>query len=85
MKAIQTNTLFFDRCKSKLEMYIRTEKNLISKVWGNLWVARVGDDIRFYNGCDLVVEVSKGSYQENLETAVIRLLDGQKDPRSYCR
>lgn len=80
MKAIQTNTYFFEQCKAKLEMYIKTGKNLISKVWDDLWCARIGDDIRFYNGCDLIVEVSKGSYADNLVDSVIWLLDGQKDP-----
>lgn len=83
MKAIQTNTLFFDQCKAKLEMYIKTGKNLISKVWDDLWVAKNGNDIQFYNGCDLIIEVSKGSYAENLEDAVIWLLSGQRDPLKH--
>lgn len=81
MKAVQTNTNFFKACKAKLEMYIETHKNLISNVWEDLWVCKHGEsDIQFYNGCDLVLEVSKGSYEENLEVAVMWLLDGQKDP-----
>jgi hypothetical protein len=83
MKAIQTNTLFFDRCKAKLEMYIETGKNLISKVWDDLWVTKNGNSIQFYNGCDLIVEISRGSYAENLETAVIWLLSGQRDPLKH--
>ena len=79
--AIQTNTYFFDQCKKKLEMYIETGKNLISNVWDDLWVCLHGEsDIQFYTGCDLIVEISKGTYQQNLEDAVIWLLSGQEDP-----
>ena len=84
IKAIQTNTLFFDQCKKKLEMYLETGKQLISKRWDCLLAFKNGSDIQFYNGCELIWEFSGGSYESNLETAVLWLLDGQKDPiRGY--
>ena len=77
---IQKDTYFFNSCIQKLEMYIRTGKKLISKVWDDLWVTKKGNDISFYNGCDLIWEFSSGSYEQNLENAVLWLLDGAKDP-----
>jgi len=85
MKVVQVNTYFFDQCKKKLEMYLKTGKQLISKRWECLLAYRNGDDIQFYDGCDLIIEISRGSYQRNLETAVIWLLDGQKDPLKVAR
>lgn len=85
MKAVQVNTYFFEQCKKKLEMYLKTGKQLISKRWECLLAYRNGDDIQFYDGCDLIIEISRGSYQRNLETAVIWLLDGQKDPLKVAR
>ena len=79
----QINTKFFDACLAKLEMYIKTGKQLKSKVWHDLYAYRNGDDIQFYDGCDLIVEVSKGSYQQSLITSVLWLLGGQPDPLKW--
>ena len=77
---IQTNTYSFQKCKEKLEMYIKTGKTLMSTVWQDLICCKNGNDIQFYTGCDLIYEFSFGSYEDNIEQAVIWLLSGQKDP-----
>lgn len=83
INAIQINTKFFENCKAKLEMYLKTGFQLQSKIWHDLYAYRNGDDIQFYDGCDLIVEISKGSYAKNLETAVLWLLGGQHDPLKW--
>lgn len=80
MKAIQTNTQFFENCKGKLEMYLKTGKQLKSNHWEDLHVYRNDDDIQFYDGCELIWEFSSGNYQQNLEDSVLWLLAGAKDP-----
>jgi hypothetical protein len=79
-KAIQTNTSFFENCKKKLEWYIKTGNRLNVKNWEDLRVCRSGNDIQFYNGCDLIWEFGKGDFEHNLEESVIWLLSGAKDP-----
>lgn len=82
---IQTNTTFFEACKNKLRMYLEKGGQLKSNRWDCLLVGRVGNDIQFYNGCDLIIEISVGTFEQNLETAVAWLLDGQKDPLAKFR
>lgn len=79
IRAIQTNTTFFENCKRKLEWYIETGRRL-NTMWEDLRVYRNGDDIQFYNGCDLVWEFGAGSYEHNLEQSAIWLIGGAVDP-----
>ena len=79
-KAIQTNTSFFENCKKKLEWYIKTGNRLNVKNWEDLRAYRSGNDVQFYNGCDLIWEFSEPSYDEALDVSVFWLIGGAKDP-----
>lgn len=85
MNFYNTKTKFFQQCKDKLKMYLETEKQLKSTVWECLLAFKNGDDIQFYDGCDLIIEISGSTFDKNLETAVVWLLDGQKDPLAKFR
>jgi hypothetical protein len=67
-------------------MYLETGKQLKSTVWECLLAFKNGDDIQFYDGCDLIIEISGGhTYEQNLDFAVVWLLEGQKDPLAEFR
>ena len=86
MNFYNTKTQFFQQCKDKLKMYLETGKQLKSTVWECLLAFKNGDDIQFYDGCDLIVEISGGhTFEQNLDFAVIWLLEGQKDPLAEFR
>lgn len=85
MNFYNTKSQFFQQCKDKLKMYLETGKQLQSTVWECLLAYKNGDDIQFYDGCDLIIEISGSTFEQNLETAVVWLLDGQKDPLAKFR
>lgn len=86
MNFYDTKTKFFQQCKDKLKMYLETGKQLKSTVWECLLAFKHGDDIQFYDGCDLIIEISGGhTFEQNLDFAVIWLLEGQKDPLAKFR
>ena len=69
---------YFNACKSKLEWYLDSGKELKSDVWKHLHAYRTGDKISFYDGCDLITEFNFGDYPNNLLLATQWLLEGQK-------